>query len=304
MLNKNIKKWAKEKMYLYELIEKYKEYALDCYVGRDGKPTNEFKSIRQVLSQLNDYYPMIRASRLRPLKVIEFRDDLIERDNTIETINDKVSRIKRMYRYACEREYVDSEVFVAVNSVTPLKPGRCRARANKKVNPVDWKRLRAVLRVSNDQLQRMIRVHYLTGMRPTEFFEMKWQDLKIQNDVALYVPEDHKTSYLKKKRYIVFGPRVIKLLGSNQRIGYVFKTKYGTSYNKYSYRREIVRACERAGVEKFTPRQLRHNSATRFCRRFGISVAKELLGHETEAMTRIYVEDNVRGLLDYARQAV
>ena len=45
-----------------------------------------------------------------------------------------------------------------------------------------------------------------------------------------------------------------------------------------------------AGVDPWTPNQLRHAAATRIRRELGLDAARVVLGHSSAAMTEIYAE--------------
>jgi integrase len=57
-----------------------------------------------------------------------------------------------------------------------------------------------------------------------------------------------------------------------------------------AYARAIIRACDEAGVPRWSPNQLRHNAATRLRKSFGLDVAQIVLGHATADVTQIYAE--------------
>ncbi len=61
-------------------------------------------------------------------------------------------------------------------------------------------------------------------------------------------------------------------------------------YDAASYRRAIKRACKAASTRPWAPNQLRHTAATRIRRRFGIELARIILGHATAFTTEIYAE--------------
>jgi integrase len=61
-------------------------------------------------------------------------------------------------------------------------------------------------------------------------------------------------------------------------------------YDPVSFRRAVKRLCDQAGVPRWTPNRLRHNAATRFRKKFGIEVARILLGHRKLRTTEIYAE--------------
>ena len=64
------------------------------------------------------------------------------------------------------------------------------------------------------------------------------------------------------------------------------------AYDSSSYRRAIQRACEKSGVPRWHPHQLRHNAATALREQFGIEAARVILGHRSAAVTEIYAEVN------------
>ena len=61
-------------------------------------------------------------------------------------------------------------------------------------------------------------------------------------------------------------------------------------YDIHAYRRAIVRACNAAKVDRWSPNQLRHAAATRIRREYGLDAARALLGHTSPAVTEVYAE--------------
>ncbi len=66
--------------------------------------------------------------------------------------------------------------------------------------------------------------------------------------------------------------------------------RLGSAYTTASYARAITRACEQAGVPKWSPNQLRHTAATEARARFGLDGAGAVLGHNGLEVTTIYAE--------------
>jgi len=64
----------------------------------------------------------------------------------------------------------------------------------------------------------------------------------------------------------------------------------GEHYTAGSYRRAIHRACDRAGVARWSPHRLRHLRATEIRARYGIEAARVVLGHRSIDVTEIYAE--------------
>jgi integrase len=68
------------------------------------------------------------------------------------------------------------------------------------------------------------------------------------------------------------------------------KVRPGARYSTGSYRRAVQRACDAAGVERWTPHQLRHSRATELRKSYGIEAARIALGHTNAGVTEIYAE--------------
>jgi integrase len=68
----------------------------------------------------------------------------------------------------------------------------------------------------------------------------------------------------------------------------------GATYTADSYRRALTRACDRAGVERFTPYQLRHTSITLAEGEAGELESSAHAGHKDPSVTKRYHEDRQR----------
>jgi hypothetical protein len=68
------------------------------------------------------------------------------------------------------------------------------------------------------------------------------------------------------------------------------KLAQGRRYTRHSYRVAVQRACRRAGLPPWSPRQLRHTRATLIRQAYGLEGAKAVLGHADTKITEIYAE--------------
>jgi len=76
----------------------------------------------------------------------------------------------------------------------------------------------------------------------------------------------------------------------------------GEKYDHNTLRRACQRACKRAGVETFTPYDLRRSLATRARASLGKEAAKALLGHTSTTTTDIYLLDEVQEAMKVASE--
>jgi integrase len=85
------------------------------------------------------------------------------------------------------------------------------------------------------------------------------------------------------------------------------KKQPGERYRVDSYCHAVYRACDKAGVGRWHPHQLRHAAATEYERLYGWETARVLLGHHSLDATRIYVDRDyeraVRALLGSRKTA-
>ena len=150
-------------------------------------------------------------------------------------------------------------------------------------------------------------------MRPGEAVLMRTCDIDTSGDVWAYLPQRHKTEHHEKNREVLLGLRACELLRpwlSTDLDAYLFspadameerreqrrqlrKTRVqpskanrrkreprkqpGEHYTVASYRKAIQMACQKAGIPKWHPHQLRHTAATGIRKRFGIEATRILL---------------------------
>ncbi|QQE12323.1 tyrosine-type recombinase/integrase [Planctomycetota bacterium] len=281
-------------MKLEQLIKQYEDHAREYYrKPKSGRLTSEVASIKQATSQLITFCGNIHIEELRPLKLRGFMDSLVRRGNSRKTINDKIDRIRRMYRWAASYEMIQPEHVYALKQVPRLQRGRTRAKENRTIEPVPAKDLIKSMLHMDKTMRNMVRVHYLTGMRPSELLTMRWENITYENGILLYRPNEHKTDWRGTERIVPLGRRVQKLIGYGD-TGYVFTNIRGQQYTICGYRSNVKNACNRAKITIWSPLQLRHNAATRFENKLGTKEAQILLGHSKPSTTEIYISRSFR----------
>ena len=84
----------------------------------------------------------------------------------------------------------------------------------------------------------------------------------------------------------------------------VLKLRPGLKYTRHSYRVAVQRACKRAGIPAWSPRQLRHTRATMIRQAYGLEAAKAVLGHADTKITEIYAERDLELAMQVMRESV
>ena len=118
---------------------------------------------------------------------------------------------------------------------------------------------------------------------------MRPDDIDRSGTDWVYRPASHKTSHHGKLR-------AIPIVGSARAVlepylftdGLCFTNSIGNKWNKDSYRAAVQRGCDRAGVRRFAPYDLRHLSAQRVRDALGVEAVQALLGHSRVATSELY----------------
>ena len=242
-----------------ELIDRFWEWARDYYV-KDGEPTGEQAALAVGLRRLKALYGDTPAAQFGPRRLIKVRDRLIADGLARKSINGHVGRIKRVFKWAAERELIPATVAGALTTVKGLSKGRSKAKEKPPVRPVADAHIEAVRARVSRQVRAMIDVQLLTGMRPGEVVRMRPCDLETGGDVWLYRPHRHKGQHREQERVIDVGPaaqRVIEPFLADGALG-----RYLFSPREAEQERNARRRAERTN-----PRWPSHDPARRRDRR-------------------------------------
>jgi integrase len=144
------------------------------------------------------------------LKVV--RQKMVEDGLSRKLINQRVGRIKRMFKWGAAAELIPASIPQALAMVEGLRRGRTEARETKPVRPVDDWAVDATLPHLPAVVADMVRLHRFTGMRPAELCIMRPMDLDRSGDVWVYRPESHKTEHHGKERVVCIGPQAQEVL--------------------------------------------------------------------------------------------
>ena len=139
---------------------------------------------------------------------------MIDADLSRKVINGRVSRIKRMFRWASKKRFVPPVTYHGLKAVEGLLLGRSNARETGTIKPAAEAHVKAVLPYVTPQVRAMIQVQDLTGMRPQEIRNLRLCDLDISGDIWVYTPYTHKTEHYGHVRRVAIGPKAKAILGS------------------------------------------------------------------------------------------
>lgn len=295
-----------------ELIAAYRKHVESHYV-KAGRPTSEQDAIRAALRPLRRLYGTRPACEFGPLALKTVRNEMIDSGLARGTINQNIGRIRRLFKWGASEELIPSQVHVALQTVQGLQKGRTNARETPPVTPVNDDAINAVLPQVRPVVAAMIMLQRLTGMRPGEVVCLRTGDIDRGGEVWEYRPDSHKTEHHGHDRVICIGPKAKSILlpyltadpsrycfeakstrrsDTSKQRGKQVSNDGRPCYTVASYRRSITRACQKAGIEAWSPNQLRHKRATEIRKLFNLEAAQVTLGHARADVTQVYAERN------------
>lgn len=231
---------AEADLTISELILLFWPWAEQHYRHADGTPTHEIEEYRQSMRPLKRLYGHTVAKDFGPLALKAVRQAMIdgnwlteaEKKERIETgrrlnwcrgvVNKRVSRIRRMFRWAVENELVKSDGLHALEAVKGLERGRSAARETEPVKPVPVEFVEATLPFLCPIVADMVWLQLVTGMRPGEVCMMRGIDLDMKGPTWLYRPGSdqglagaHKTAHHGHAKIVPIGPQAQEIIRRN-----------------------------------------------------------------------------------------
>jgi len=265
-----------------EIIVAFLKHAKAHYVRPDGSPTGEFENLRSAIKPLRQLYGYAPAASIGPLALRAVRDRMIRDGLSRSTINSRINRIRRMFRWAASLELIPGSVIPPLETVPGLQRGRSGVREAAGIHPVPVEAVEAALPFMPKPVAAMVRLQLLTGCRTGEVLIMRGADLTEGDPVWSYRPSSHKNSWRGRERVIVLGPQaqaVVREFLKEDASRYLFSprdavaelhaardsrrrtkrtpseqrerrpgvgSRHAVHYDRRSYRQAICRACDRA----------------------------------------------------------
>lgn len=292
---------------------------------RDGKPTGETANFRQALKALNNMFHGVPVIDFGPKKLKMLQQRMVDGGYAQQTINSALRRIRQVFDWGVSEEIVPGRIAQDLHTVAGLRAGRTKAAAPKSKGPVPLDDIAAIKPFVTRPVSGMIEFMLLSGCRPSEAIALKWSEIDNSGDVWFYRPGHHKTTHRGKNRLIAIGPKcqqVLNGLREMSRSDFVFdpqvgfdeysrkafgdkaKTrKVGVCYTKHGLNSSVRVACDRAGVARWSPGQLRKTRATEARQQSDLETAQQILGHSSKQTTeRFYANVDLSRAAANARQ--
>lgn len=292
------------------LIERCLAWAEQTFV-KHGRITSEVHGYRAALGTVNDLYGATPANEFGPVQLRAVVNRWIGEGKAISTVNNYLSKVQICWSRGVGDGSIPAAVADALRHVERAVAGRTAARPKRKVRSAPAKSVEAVLaqaeRLDPDPGRRavlvaMVRLQLATGMRPGEVIELTPESIDRTRTPWLYAPASGgKTLHHDKPRRVYVGPKGREILapwldqaGPGQRVFRFARQRGGGTMGVpiAYYRDAIAAACVAAGVEVFTPHQLRHSHGTAVHLRYEDDAAvAAALGNSAEVARQVYVDD-------------
>lgn len=175
-----------------EVLIAYLEHAKRHYRREDGTHTGELEEYKLVMRHLRELYDETPAANFGPLAMKVLRQKFIGQKWCRKTINQRIGRVKRIFKWAAAEELIPPSVHLTLSAVGGLQRGRTEARETEPVPPVDDATVDATLAHLNRHVAGLVELQRLTGCRPGEACTLRRSDIDMGGSVWLYKPAHHK----------------------------------------------------------------------------------------------------------------
>lgn len=312
-----------------ELIEAFFVYADKHYRDGDGNPTSEIGWLEESTELAVELYGHTPAAEFGPKALKALRQQWIKQDYARTTVNARVNRLRRIFKWAASEELVPISAYTALTTVTGLEKGRSEARESDPVLPVADLHIAVTLPYLNPTIRSMVLVQRLIGCRPQDVCRMRAGEIDRTVSPWVYEPSKHKTSYRGTVRRVMIGAAAQEILkplleglkpddvvfsparakaaryaalrarrkskvqpsqASRAKKSGQLQRRTPEHFSRTTYAHAVRKACEKAGIPTWAPNQLRHTFGSEARDRFGLEAAQVLLGHTQADVTQVYAQ--------------
>jgi integrase len=280
-----------------------------------GEETTHVERARRVAGEVVALYGSEPAAGFRPTWMRTLAGTWKARGLVTLTTNQYLSTVRQLVKWGVKMEMIPAEALVRVQAAGGVS-WRDGFGVPEPVGPVPEDVLEATLAAFSTswrgrQIRDLLRLMRHSGLRPAEACSMRMGDIEQGESSWTYrVAADwNKVEHQGIARVVPLGPKCQEVVApwlqrarSRYDYGFLFRNLAGGPCRVNSLRNATYQACDRAGVAKWSPNQLRHNYATEVRARYGIEAARTALGHGDVDTTLIYAERDLELARKIARE--
>jgi integrase len=202
-----------------ELLVRFWAHSETHYRHPDGAPTSELADFKLSLRPLREVYGHTPTRDFGPLALKALRQRLIDAGLCRSVVNQRVGRIRRVFKWAVSEQLLPETVHRALMTVAGLQRGRSAARETDPVKPVADAVVEVTLPFLRPQVAAMVLLQRHSGMRPGEVVIFRGLDLDTAGRTWFYRPGSDQGSHGKHKmawrghaKVIALGPKAQEVL--------------------------------------------------------------------------------------------
>jgi integrase len=215
---------------LYEIALAFDKHVERYYRNpTTGQPTGEADNFKDALQHMLDLYGHCTWREFGPLALRAVRVQMVRANLARTTINSRINRIRRFFRWAVSLQMVSESVVVALAAVPPLRKGEqveittekgkeiVAVKESPGVHDIKWERVEAVLPHLPRPVAAMVQIMRFSNCRAEDVVMMRTCDLNREGSIWEYRPESHKNQWREEhsdihKRLVYLGRRCQEIL--------------------------------------------------------------------------------------------
>ena len=183
-----------------------------CRDPETGRPSKEYDEFDRTTVPLTDTFPHRQADNFGPAQLKVVRDRMIAVGWCRNTVNQRVRRVRHIWKWAAEEGLVSPTTWHGLCVVRGLQAGRTTARETHARQPVADAVVEATLPHLPRHARGLIRFQRLTGCRPAEACRLRMCEVDTSGEVWVYSPARHKGAWRGHQPTIGVGPQAQALL--------------------------------------------------------------------------------------------
>lgn len=280
------------------LVGAYLDFAEKHYIGKWGHTA--YHNMRPIFRRLLEMHRHEMAVDFGPKKLKAFRQRLIDDKLSLQTINQGVAYVRRMFRYGVSEELLPSSAWEALRSVPKLAAGRSEAKELPPRLPVSWQTVEATLPFMPPIIAAMVQSQWWIGCRSESICLARTAEFDRRGEVWLWTPR-HKTEATHKlvlavgpkaqehlRPYLAKEPFMFQPVATRRRLKHFTPKSYGGAVRRAIERANREKKQGEAKVAHWSPHQLRRARATAIREQHGVEAAQAVIGHESVDTTELY----------------
>ena len=251
------------------------------------RPSTTKQTYRRVVEEFESFL-YAQGLGLRSLKLTHLRAWADALRGLPSTVRSYTSIIRSLLSFAKRTGYTEFNVGAALKLARANFGGTERSLTEEEVY--------ALFAAASPRAAPVLRLAYYTGARASELCQLRWKNIRWDQDGGATINLLGKGNKLRSVRLRAVPAKVLHELAKNETNpeSYVLVTRQGTPLNRRDTWHMVRRAAEAAGIKKpVSLHWLRHSHATHAVQRGApVHLIQATLGHSTLAITGNYLHAN------------